>query len=126
MHLHKGLIPILISFSVVLSACSSEQIPYKNLIDEYEAELARAQANEAIKFATELTTQTVDDVVLPTFMSYPIPMHYQNYHRGLGIDVTKLNYSQEDWLVEIKKMDQEYAANKPSDNANASSHGHHH
>ncbi len=96
-------------FIVMLTACSSEPNDYLSMIDEYETEIAKINAENTITFATKLAQQDTVDVKLMSFMDESIPTHYMNYHKGLGIDVTKLNYVDSDWMVDIKEDEKKIA-----------------
>lgn len=116
----KQLIKTFTALTIVsLTACSSEPNNYASLIEEYESEMAKVGAEKAIALASSLHLQPSTWVSLPSFMSGPIPVHYKAYHQGLGIDVSKLNYTQAEWLSEIKADDRKVAefnkANPPQE-----------
>lgn len=111
-------------FIVSLAACSAEPNNYLAIIDEYEAEIAKIDAQNAITFAANLAQQTYIDVELPSFMDQPIPTHYMSYHKGLGIDVSKLNYSDSDWVINIRNDDKRVAEYNLAHPSEEDGHGH--
>lgn len=95
-------------------------------IDQYETDLAKIGAKNAISFAADFHHENLPEVTLLNFMSGPIPIHYKAYHQGLGIDVSKLNYTQSDWVRDIKADDKRIAELRLTNPATDNEHGHSH
>lgn len=127
---NKNVYKILFSLITALNvaACSSsDTINYKALINEYEDRLAVEQVEESIALAQKISTEQYPEERLITFMSFPIPTHYRPLHASLGIDVSKLNYQDTQWLGEIKSLEKEekrFAEENPQLEESHAGHGH--
>lgn len=111
-----------------LTACSSsDNNNYKALINEYEERLAEEQVDESIELARKISTEQYPEERLITFMSFPIPTHYKPLHASLGIDVSKLNYQDTQWVGEIKSLEQaerKFTDENPQVEEDHAGHGH--
>ena len=117
-------IPFYILALGALSACSSNQTDYISLMEEYESNIARINAENVISIAGSLHQENLPEVQVPNFLSKPVPSHYKGFHQSLGIAVDQIKYTELDWMNHIKQDDQ-LAANHKISNPQVD-HGHRH
>lgn len=109
--------------AVSLSACNgSTNETYAEKIERFELDHAIDLVLLAERNVQESNNVTVANEEYPNFLSYPIPTYFKSLHQTYGVDTSKLQYVDQEWLQQIHKLDQESAKY----GATVIEHSHHH
>lgn len=101
------IIPIF--FIMSLYGCDNgSKETYIEKIDRFELNYAIDQVIDAEKSAESSVAALLPDFYYMNFMQYPVPNYLRSTHIKLGVDTSKINYTDLDWMSDIRQMDEDY------------------
>lgn len=92
--------------TTLLGCNKSKNETYMEKIERFETNSAIDQVIEAEEIVRQGNNVLIPDFYYVNFSHFPVPTHFKNSHASLGVDTSKISYRDEQWLQDIRQMDQ--------------------